>query len=204
MAVYVHLLQATKFLFASIISWLQLLLLSLLIIRQAVMRLIEINKARYRRHLNVVIAACIIGLAAGSLLLSQLLITLFPDDSGSHFHWNLLGVVATSGTIAWLLNKFRHHHFMTEVVYVWELKQALNKITRKMRKLQAEAEKGNINALLALQFSYSGSRQLWQLDDNTIIMEELAVQQAKLDNLAAKYNVVLNTDDYDDNMLKPF
>lgn len=168
------------------------------------MQLIEIDKARYRKHLNRVIIGCIAILVVGSLGFSQALIALFPDDSGSHFHWNLLGVVATCAMLAWLLNKYRSHPFMTEVVYVWELKKALNKIHRKMHKIKAAAQDGDLHALLALQFSYTGSRQLWQLDDNTIIMEELAIAQAELDSLAQQYQVSLNANEYEDSMLKRF
>ena len=98
------------------------------------MQLIKINKVRYRKHLNLVIAGCIAGLIIGSLAISQTLIALFPNESGSHFNWNLLGVVAASLTIAWLLNKYRTHDFMREVVYVWELKQTLNKIIQRRDK----------------------------------------------------------------------
>ena len=168
------------------------------------MQLIEINKSRYRKHLNRVIAACILGLALGSLAISQALILLFPDESNSHFHWNLLGVIVTGATIGWLLNKFRTHEFMYEVVYVWELKQSLNRINRKMPKLMAAGREGNIDALLAIHFSYAGSRQLWQLDDNTIIMDELSIQQAELDSIVTQYNLTLNLDDYDERILKKF
>jgi hypothetical protein len=168
------------------------------------MQLLKINKVRYRRHLNRVIAGCIGCLAIGSLAISQTLIALFPDESGSHFNWNLLGVVITSLTIAWLLNKYRTHDFMTEVVYVWELKQGLNKINRKMLKLKAAGREGNADALLAIQYSYAGSRLLWQLDDNTIIMDELAIAQVELDSLITQYNLTLNVDDYDKCILKKF
>lgn len=168
------------------------------------MQLIKIDKARYRKHLNRVIAGCIAMLVIGSLAIAQTLILLFPDDSGSHFHWNLLGVVVTTITIGWLLNKYRSHPFMTEVVYVWDLKQALNKITRKMSKLKAAGQAGNIDALVAIQYSYAGSRLLWNLDDNTISMEELGVAQLELDRLAEKYQVSLNPDDYNEQLLKQF
>lgn len=168
------------------------------------MQLIQIDKARYRKHLNRVIAGCAAGLAVGSLAISQTLIALFPDESGSHFHWNLTGVVITSLAIGWLLNKYRTHSFMTEVVYVWELKQSLNKITRKMPKLKAAGREGNADALLAIHYSYAGSRLLWQLDDNTITMDELAIKQAELDSVAAKYNLTLNADDYNESILKQF
>jgi len=168
------------------------------------MQLIQIDKARYRKHLNRVIIGCGLALAGGSLAISQTLIALFPDESGSHFHWNLLGVVVTSIAIAFLLNKYRKHDYMTEVVYVWELKQALNKITRKMAKLKAAGREGDANALLAIHYSYAGSRLLWQLDDNTITMDELAIKQAELDNVAEKFNLTLNADDYDEQILKKF
>lgn len=168
------------------------------------MQLIEINKARYRRHLNIVIAGCIGGLVIGSLGISQTLIALFPDDSGSHFNWNLLGVVITSVTIAWLLNKYRTHNFMTEVVYVWELKQSLNKINRRMPKLKTASSEGSADALLAIHYSYAGSRLLWQLDDNTIVMDELAIQQTELERIAAEFNLTLNADDYDERILTAF
>ncbi len=168
------------------------------------MQLIQINKARYRKHLNRVIVGCAASLAIGSLAISQTLIVLFPDESGSHFHWNLLGVIVTSIGIGWLLNKYRTHPFMTEVVYVWELKQALNKITRKMAKLKAAGREGNPDALLAIHYSYAGSRLLWQLDDNTITMDDLAIKQAELDSVAAKFNLTLNADEYNDAILKQF
>ncbi|MEH6395331.1 DUF3087 domain-containing protein [Pseudoalteromonas sp.] len=168
------------------------------------MQLIQIDKARYRKHLNRVIIGCGLALAAGSLAISQTLIALFPDESGSHFHWNLFGVIVTSISIGWALNKYRTHDYMTEVVYVWELKQALNKITRKMAKLKAAGREGDPQALLAIHYSYAGSRLLWQLDDNTITMDELAVKQAELDSVAAQFNVTLNADDYDESILKQY
>lgn len=168
------------------------------------MQLIEINKARYRRHLNIVITGCIGSLVVGSLAISQSLIVMFPDESGRHFHWNLLGVVVACLSIIWMLSKLRSHDFMTEVVYVWELKQSLNKINRKMPKLKVASKKGNADALLAIHFSYAGLRLLWQLDDNTIVLDELASHQAELEHLAATFNLALNAADYDENTLNQF
>lgn len=168
------------------------------------MQLIHIDKTRYRRHLNYVIIACILSLSIGSVAISQSLIALFPAESGSHFHWNLLGVVISSMLIAWLLNHYRSHDFMTEVTYIWQLKQALNKINRKIGPLKTASQTGNINALIILQFSYAGSRLLWQLDDNTILMDELAKDQAELDKLAKKFNLNPKAEDYDERLLKQF
>ncbi|CAM4024211.1 DUF3087 domain-containing protein [Pseudoalteromonas byunsanensis] len=168
------------------------------------MQLQKIDKARYRSHLNKVIFACIVCLTAGSLGISQALIALFPDQDGSHFHWNLLGVVTSALVIGWLLNKFRAHPFMYEVVYVWDLKQALNRVTRKMPKVKKAAHQGDVDAMLAMQFSYSGSKQLWELDDNTITLEDLGIWQAELDSLAAQYQAKLDIQQYDEAILKKF
>ncbi|MFC3093837.1 DUF3087 domain-containing protein [Alteromonas sediminis] len=168
------------------------------------MQLKKINKARYRKHLNIVIVSCIASLLVGSLGIAQLLIFLFPDQEGSHFHWNLLGVIVSAITIGAVLNKWRNHPFMAEVTYVWELKQTLNYIARKLPKLNQAAEEGDVTAMNAMQFSYAGSRFLWQLDDNTLVMDELAISQAKLDALAAKHNVTLNADRFEKQDLARF
>ncbi|ABM03628.1 conserved hypothetical protein [Psychromonas ingrahamii 37] len=166
------------------------------------MQLVLINKQRYRRHLNIVIAACITTLVIGSLGVAQLLILLFPDPSGSHFYWNLLGVIATCLLLVTLLLKFKTHDFMTEVTYVWDLKQSLNKITRAMRKLKMAANQGNENAMNALQYSYDGSRQLWLLDDNVLTLESLDDSQKELDQLAIKYDFLLDAKNYRSELLK--
>ena len=168
------------------------------------MQLIDIDKARYRKHLKIVFIGCALGLAVGSLAVSQMLIAIFPDGSGSHFHWNLLGVIVSAVTIGWLLDKYRQHDFMYEVTYVWELKQALNKINRKMRKLEVAALDGNRNALLAMQYSCAGSRLLWHLDDNALMLGELAIKQHELDRLAEKFHLSLPVADYDESILTEF
>ena len=168
------------------------------------MQLQQIDKTRYRKHLNKVIFACIAALTIGSLGISQLLILLFPDSNGSHFHWNLLGVVVTSIVIGLTLKKVKSHPFMYEVAYVWDLKQALNRITRKMMAIKKAAKEGDVDAMLAMQFSYSGSKQLWTLDDNTITMEDLSMWQAELDALARQYQVELDITKYDERILTKF
>ena len=168
------------------------------------MQLKEINKARYRSHLNKVIVASILTLIAGSLGIAQLLIALFPSESGSHFHWNLTGVVVTCLVIGSILKKYKNHEFMYEVSYVWELKKQLNYITRKMQKLKKAVEEGDVVAMQIINYSYAGSRQLWQLDDNTITMEELSIWQAELDAKAREFNVELTPEKYDPNSLKSY
>lgn len=168
------------------------------------MKLIDVDKVRYRKHLKIAFIGCSLVLAVGSLALSQTLIAIFPDESGSHFHWNLLGVIVSAVTIGWLLNRYRQHEFMREVTYVWELKQALNTINRKMRKLEAAALDGNRHALVAMQYSYAGSRLLWHLDDNVLTLDELTIKQHELDRLAEKFHLSVSAADYDEKMLSEF
>jgi hypothetical protein len=82
------------------------------------MQLLDIDKQRYRKHLNRVIVACVLALIIGSLGISQALIALFPDPSGSHFHWNLTGVIITSLLIGLSLRKYKSHPYMEEVSYI--------------------------------------------------------------------------------------
>jgi hypothetical protein len=168
------------------------------------MQLIKIDKQRYRRHLNITIAVCIVCLIVGSLGIAQLLIGIFPTQSGSHFHWNFLGVVISTVAIGLVLHCLRSQDFMREVVYVWNLKQALNKINRKMRPLQVAATEGNESALLTLLFSCAGSRLLWQLDDNTLVIDELMTEQARVDSLVNQYNLHLDVNDYTESILDQF
>ena len=156
------------------------------------MNIENINKARYRNHVKKVIAGCIVFLTAGSLGLSQSLIAIFPVEKGTHFHWNLLGVVVTALALLALLIKYKRHPYMTEVTYVWELKQAMNLVIRKMRKLKQASEKGDEPAMQALQFYYDAARQLAHLDDNTITLESLEEEQQQLRAQAAAAGIVLD------------
>lgn len=168
------------------------------------MLLIEIDKSRYRRHLNIVMASCIVFLTLSSLGIAQLLIHFFPAIEGTNFHWNLLGVVVSALLTGLVLHVYKNHDFLTEVLYVWKLKHALNLISRKMRKLQTASKMGDKNAMLAIQFSYAGSRQLWTLDDNTITLGNLDKSQAELDALLIKYDVTLELSRYKSELLKAF
>jgi hypothetical protein len=166
------------------------------------MQLKSIDKTLYRSRLNIVIVSCIAALALLSLTISQTLIALFPSQSGSHFHWNLLGVILAAIIVVMTLLKLKSHPKMHEVAYVWDLKHQLNLIYRKNRKLLEAAKQGNSKAMLALQFSYEGSRQLWSLDDNTITVDSLNKAQAQLDEWTQQYNVQLTVSDYNASLLK--
>ncbi|MBB1271917.1 MULTISPECIES: DUF3087 domain-containing protein [Psychromonas] len=168
------------------------------------MQLIEIDPERYRKRLNKVIFACIGILTVGSLGISQLLILLMPSPDGSHFHWNLLGVIVIAATLLFILNKLKSHAYFHEVSYVWNLKQALNKINRRMKKIESAAQQGEPIAMQILHFSYAGSRQLWQLDNNTLTINHLTHLENKLNELAETHQVTLDVSLYNQQQLTDY
>ena len=168
------------------------------------MRLTEIDKTRYRQHLRVVfagIAVSLMGIAVGS---STLFIYLFSNPDVSHFFHNLAGVAVAAVMVVIVLNKFRQHPYMFEVVYVWDLKQQLNRIHRKLSKVEAAVEDNDDDAMIVLNFMYRGSKQLYELDDNTITMEGLVSKIHVLDQRMADAGLSLSTDKYDPKLLDRF
>ncbi len=103
-----------------------------------------------------------------------------------------------------LLRHYRQHPFMYEVMYVWDLKQVLNKIYRKQKQVKAAMAEGNADAMQIMYFSYQGSRQLYLLDNNTLTMDELNKSAAELDALAESFNVSLDTARFSPAMLDAF
>jgi len=168
------------------------------------MQLREVDKTRYRKHLKVVFAGMVAVLIIIALSTSALLIYLFSNPESSHFMHNLAGVVIAAAFVGFLLTKLRQHPFMFEVVYVWDLKQQLNRIYRKQHKIEAAVEEGDHDAMIIMNYLYRGSKQLYLLDDNTITMEDLAIKIQALDSRMEAAGLSLSTDSYDPSMLDRF
>lgn len=168
------------------------------------MQLREIDKTRYRKHLKVVFAGMVAILIIIALSTSTLLIYLFSNPEDSHFMHNLAGVVIAAFCVGFVLTKLRQHSFMSEVVYVWDLKQQLNRIHRKQRKIEAASDEGDHNAMIIMNYLYRGSKQLYLLDDNTITMEDLDIKLQVLDSRMESAGLSLSTDLYDPSMLDRF
>ena len=167
------------------------------------MQLREIDKTRYHKHLRVVFAAIAVSLMIIAVGSSTLFIYLFSNPEVSHFSHNLAGVVVAALMVVIILNKFRQHPYMFEVVYVWDLKQQLNRIHRKLRKIEAALDNDD-DAMIVLNFMYRGSEQLYQLDDNTITMESLVRKIRVLDQRMEDAGLSLSTDEYDPMLLDKF
>lgn len=168
------------------------------------MKLRGIDKTRYRKHLRVVFAGMAVALLIISPAASTLFIYLFSRPEVSHFLHNLAGVVAAAAIVFFVLKRFRQHSYMVEVVYVWELKQQLNRIHRKARKIEAAVENNDDDAMKIMNFMYRGSKQLYELDDNTITLGSLTSKISVLEQRMEDAGLSLSTDSYDPAMLSRF
>lgn len=168
------------------------------------MQIENINKTRYRKHLNKVIIAGIVALIALSLGLSQSAIFLFTDREGTHFWLNVAGVAIAVLTIGSVLNKYKNHEFMTEVYYVWRLKQQINYVHRKSIKLNKAIEENDATAILIMAFYYKACRQLYELDDNTITLSALTKKSNDLEQRITSLNLNIDVNNYDQSLLQPY
>lgn len=168
------------------------------------MKLRQIDKRRYSRHYKTVLAAIVIELIAVSLGSSTLLINWFGSAGESHFLLNLAGVVFAASLALYALFRFKGHPFMDEVVYVWNLKKELNLIHRKQHKIEPLVEDNNVDAMLVMNYMYQGSKQLYELDDNTITLDDLAVKARHLEAKAEAQGLELRTEDYHSGLLARF
>ncbi len=133
-----------------------------------------------------------------------MLIGMLSTPEESHFVHNLSGVVIGAFVVFYTLGKLRNHPFLKEVVYVWDLKQNLNKIYRKQRKIEAAVENGNKNAMIVMNFQYRGSKQLYELDDNLVTMTELLEKIRVHDERLNAAGIGESTDLYRPSMLDEF
>jgi len=168
------------------------------------MKLRPIDKTRYRKHYKIVFAAIVIELIAVSLVSSTLLISWLSSPDESHFILNLVGVVVAVLLVLYAVYRFRNHPFMDEVVYVWNLKKQLNLIYRKQHKIEPLIEDNNVDAMVIMNYMYQGSKQLYELDDNTITMSDLAIKTRRLNTKLEEKELKLTTDDYYSGLLGQF
>jgi len=167
-------------------------------------KLRKIDKNRYRRHYRIVFSAIVIALIVISLVSSTLLISWLSSPHGSHFVLNLVGVAVAVLLVLYVVYRFRDHPFMDEVKYVWNLKKQLNIIYRKQHKIEPLIEDSNTDAMVIMNYMYQGSKQLYELDDNTITMNDLAIKSRHLNTKLEEKGLKVTTDDYYSGLLDQF
>ena len=166
------------------------------------MKLQTIDKARYRKHLNVITMTTIVFLLLLSLVSSQLLVALWASPEGENFWLNFMAV-ASSGVITGVaLFKLRQRSYFHEVFYVWRLKQEMNYIYRRSRVLEAAIEAQNPNALSVSYFNLRASKQVYELDNNTLTMDSLDKKIVDLDKVICEQGLTISVDDYHRGLLQ--
>jgi len=168
------------------------------------MQLIEIDKTRYRKHLNMVIVGFISALLILALIFGQVLIASFAQEGVNNFRYNLLGVVLSLLGCAAILHTLKHSDFFKEIYYVWQVKQIQNLIYRKLKKIKAAANNNDINALVVLSFYYQSLKQVYQLDDNTLTINKVDKDLSDLQQIIVSKNLPVNVEKFDKNLLSSF
>jgi hypothetical protein len=161
------------------------------------MKLQKIDKALYRKRLNILIAVNITVLLATSLSVSNILIALFGSEvEGDNFLLNLVGVISGLFVMAGLYKVLLAKPFMLEINYVRQLKQEMNRIYRNSKKIQAACEQDNPIAIIISYFNLQASKQVYELDNNTLTMDELNNKIALLDEQIVKLGLQVTSEDY--------
>jgi len=165
------------------------------------MKLIDIDKQRYRRHFRWVFAGIVAALVVISIGSSTVLIRYLSTPGQSNFWLNVAGVVIAAVVVVAVLVKLRPHPFMKELVYIWDLKQMLNRIYRKQSRLEAAVEAGDPDALIIMNFFYRGSKQLYEMDDNLVTMDTLIDKIRLHDKRLAAAGLATDTDNFEPALL---
>jgi len=168
------------------------------------MQLQHIDKALYRKNLNIVIIGFIATLLILALSFGQLLILSFAEAGLSNFKYNLLGVILALLACAAILHQLKHSTFFNEVYYVWQLKQIHNSIYRKLTKIKHSASTGDENALLILLYYYQSLSLVYQLDDNTLTMTKVTKDLSTLEETIANKNLIISADDFNKSLLTSY
>jgi hypothetical protein len=162
----------------------------------------HIDKTIYRKHLNWVIGATIVALFAIALGVSTTLIHLVGNPGGSNFVLNLIGVICAVAVVLRTLYRNRNTPFMSEVWYVWQLKQELNAIYRKSKALNQALEQNFPDAFIIKYYHLKASIQVYELDDNTLTISQLKTELRQLEEKTQNLGLSVSADDYHSDLLK--
>lgn len=168
------------------------------------MQLINVDKTRYRKHLNIIIVGFIITLLVLALIFGQLLIAMFALEGVNNFRYNLLGVILSLLACAAVLHVLKNSNFFTEIYYVWQVKQIQNLVYRKLKKIKSAANNDDINALIILSFYYQSLQQVYQLDDNTLTITKVNKDLSDLQETIANKNLTISAEQFDKKLLSSY
>jgi len=175
--------------------------------RKSLMKLQKIDKTEYRKKMNVLLIALVASLALIAIGSSSILISLFgfsesiSGEATGNFHLNVIGVIIAIAANVCAIKVFKNHPYLTEALYVWDLKQIHNRIYRKLKRIKQESELGNRDALTVLFFYYTTQKQVYELDNNTLTISAVEKSLEKLNEEALRWELELNLADFDKNLV---
>lgn len=166
------------------------------------MKLQQVDKAIYKKHVNILMMITVVVLLATSLSVSNILIALFGSGvDGDHFWLNLIGVAVGILVISVVYKVVLAKPFMAEVNYVRNLKKEMNRIYRHSKILQEKIEVDDENALIIAFFNLKASKQVYELDNNTLTMDELNERIRLLDEQIERLGLDISAEDYQPELL---
>jgi hypothetical protein len=168
------------------------------------MQLMNIDKVRYRKNLNIVIVGFIATLLILALIFGQLLISVFSQEGVNNFSYNLMGVVLSLLACMAILHTLKESTFFKEIYYVWQIKQIQNLIYRKLKKIKQAAQASENDALIILIFYYQSQQQIYQLDDNTLTMNKVNKEIADLQEIITNKNLTISAEQFDKKLLTSY
>lgn len=173
------------------------------------MKLIEIDKPTYRKNLNKAIIAFVLSFAVLAVVYGAMLIHFFADaaiegEAVNNFRFNLFGVLLALLTCAAVLNQYKHHIFLQEVYYVWQLKQLHNQIYRRLKKIKTAAENAEADAFIVLNFYYTSLQQVYLLDDNTLTISKVEQDLAQLREKWQAHHLTVTIEQFQPSLIKTF
>jgi len=175
-----------------------------------VMKLVNIDKSRYRSVNNQVQIGLVATLAILSLVFGQLMIYFFGVkqlagvESTGNFHLNFTGFILAIMACSLLVRNLRHKPRFYEVYYVWQLKQLQNKIFRKLKSVQQAAKDNNRDALVILSFYYQSLSLVYNLDNNTLTISNVNNELDKLQQCIDAAGYSIDVEEFTPEMLQAF
>lgn len=184
------------------------------------MQLIEINKKRYRKNLNIIIVSFIASLLVLSLLFGSILISLFSTvtdnaliiaatdavlaEPETNFSYNLAGVILALLANGAILHSSKNSEFFKEIYYVWQVKQLQNLIYRKLKRVKSAGKQGDETSLIILSYYYQSQLQIYQLDDNTITLSTIEKHLQEVNDIINDKGLTINASQFEKKLITSY
>ncbi|MDO6682083.1 MULTISPECIES: DUF3087 family protein [unclassified Oceanobacter] len=167
------------------------------------MQLRPIDKSSYKKRLNQVQGGAVVALLVLALLFSELYRGLWANGESSTW-LNALAVATAAGLVGLVFNIIKDKPWMADVVYLWRLKQELNRIYRSSKLIEQALADGDREAFVIQNFNLRGAKLLYTAEDNTLTLPELQEKIIELEATLAERQLTVSVDEYSPALLDAF